>query len=359
MVIKVDGSFFFGTDALEFLDVLGDKENFFLFDCVSGGMQPPMVNAKTLVTASPNEERYGDYAKSFCSTLFMPVWSLPELELCRQHCFPTVSEEDLCFLFERWGGIARGTLEKAVDDAMADLGAAFRAVDLRAVLEVLRLQTLNLRGRMLTHRLVHIITDDFCTFGCEFGSHYIYEELMRRAEGAAEAECEHFLNTTKCGNIMAAARGHVFELYAHRKLCREKSVEVRSIRDKRILRTLVLSDGSGSMATQRFRSVEEMRPGLYCVPLNGRFAVFDSFVPPTIAFQMTVSLDHGLNLEGLEALLKRCRDLRTIVWVVPEDIYDDFPRQSFKKGKTVVKKGDVSPRVAALEQVVLKISWKH
>eukprot|EP00657_Telonema_sp_P-1_P007236 TRINITY_DN2697_c0_g1_i1.p1 TRINITY_DN2697_c0_g1~~TRINITY_DN2697_c0_g1_i1.p1 ORF type:complete len:105 (+),score=42.16 TRINITY_DN2697_c0_g1_i1:60-374(+) len=58
-----------------FKDALADPANVVLFDCV-GSKSPGIWRAKSLVTSSPNSDRYRDYGNSECIRLYSLLWAV-------------------------------------------------------------------------------------------------------------------------------------------------------------------------------------------------------------------------------------------------------------------------------------------
>jgi hypothetical protein len=76
--------------------------------------QPVSKPATTLFALSPNsigDEDFKDFEKVLAMRLCMPVWTYSELEKCRYHVFPELSNRSLNYIYDRVGGVPRSCLE--------------------------------------------------------------------------------------------------------------------------------------------------------------------------------------------------------------------------------------------------------
>lgn len=70
------------------------ERNFYLFDAYAGGEAYGKLIAKEIIAASPDANCYKQAKKAPAFTRFyMPLRTLDELQLCRQHCYPTGDED--------------------------------------------------------------------------------------------------------------------------------------------------------------------------------------------------------------------------------------------------------------------------
>ena len=89
---------------------------YYMFDCGDGSkMQIDIgttsASRKTIVFSSPNKKHYKEYEKSFIYScerkgviVYMPTWSLMELQFCRRHLYSDITSEKLERQYNLWGG---------------------------------------------------------------------------------------------------------------------------------------------------------------------------------------------------------------------------------------------------------------
>jgi len=73
------------------LDLIIDPSTVFLYDA-----EPPdAVFGPTVLTTSPNQSIYKDFIRMGATFLYMPVWSLDELRLCKRLCDMQISDDEI------------------------------------------------------------------------------------------------------------------------------------------------------------------------------------------------------------------------------------------------------------------------
>ena len=95
------------VSAAEAKDHLRNPDCMYFFDpAFQSDIKLKLHRAFTVVFSS-NEDNYRCLNKSNYVLLYMPVWTLTELLICRQQCFAQYSEETVKTTFKKWGGSAR------------------------------------------------------------------------------------------------------------------------------------------------------------------------------------------------------------------------------------------------------------
>ena len=93
-----------------FKEPLRDKSAFYLFNCDQAGTLTPQiqgVHAVSIAASSPCEAHTKEFGKAGASKLFMPLWKLEELQLCRELCSLSVTANAVAVNFRTHGGVAR------------------------------------------------------------------------------------------------------------------------------------------------------------------------------------------------------------------------------------------------------------
>lgn len=109
-----------GDRATSFRDELKNSRTVYLFDAREGHPVPLKVRACTIVTASPSRgsralRRWADKRNTDDAVrLYMPPWSLDELLILREKEYPSVTEEVVRKLFDKFGGSVRRCLTKLI-----------------------------------------------------------------------------------------------------------------------------------------------------------------------------------------------------------------------------------------------------
>ena len=92
---------------------------YYMFDCGDGSKMQIDIGAahesrKAIVFSSPNRNHYKEYEKSCIYScerkgviVYMPPWSLMELQFCRRHLFSYITSEGLERRYNLWGGVPR------------------------------------------------------------------------------------------------------------------------------------------------------------------------------------------------------------------------------------------------------------
>ncbi len=104
---------------------------------LTDGCLPPEdgIRAKILEVSSPKKEFWLSFQKrSTTSTRYMPTWSLEELDLCANICYP--SKVDVVVAkFKKFGGSARHVLAKSDAEASKAINDALARTDVMAAID--------------------------------------------------------------------------------------------------------------------------------------------------------------------------------------------------------------------------------
>lgn len=353
-----------GKIPLEFQDLLYKEHTVVLYDCTGeSDCEPPeFATCKVLVTSSPDARKYKQYRKDQCQTFYMPLWTFEELELCRVHCFPTVSEETFHDNFNIWGGVARYTIGSAAHSAKINLQEALGSMNFSAAEQIVkRWQALYLEDAVVCHRLIHAQTADMAHISCTFASQYVCNEVFNHLASEEEQKCKRFL-ANNTDNVLAAMRGQFHESYCHRFLASQENIVVRFLTDEGEARTEeTKSIKLGERVLKKFDNVSELTVTDYGVPKSKNFAAVDSVAFPNVAFSMTISEHHPTVCTGLlklmESMAKANCHLDLLVFVVPSAIAGKFKKQKYLNAARKAYLTRLPPKVKDLQQAVLGIDY--
>jgi hypothetical protein len=365
-----------GQSLRDFDALLQSDTTVVLYDCSKSNSNPPhTASAKVLAASSFNPDQYKDFTKMFCTILCMPLWSLDELELCRQECFEIVrhqnqisqtlaaeniqgplycvSAAELETKYNLWGGVIRWTIGSQCAAAEEEFFKAVAGVNLDAVIKAVgSWNQMDFKDLSLTHRVIHADTVDMVKFQCKFCSQAACEAVIQQLAVDAENKCRQFLVGTSGESIYASLRGQIFEAYAHRVLASKKNILVRFLDGDKETKNIEI----GQRSLKVFEKLQDIRNSDYAVPKIRNFAAVDSLAAPCLAFSMTVSTDHPSVATGLLNILPYIQKDKTLVFVVPREIEEKFEEQKYlTRGKKIMQK--VPQEIRTIRQAVMAIDF--
>ena len=306
---------------------LSSEDTVYLYDAGTNISPNHMLRkAKIRVFSSPNNQNYSEIWKTTSSLKFyMPVWSWPEIE-----CLERKSEVNMDIvekMYDIFGGVPRHLFHISADkrdQVVWDLDSKCAQIEVTDILK-------NIEESTATecHRIFHYNTDDnYTKSGTDFASPYVEEKIYESLSKQKEENLYRFLLKSAATPDVAVIRGKMFERLCHRLLPQGGEFTIRK---------LGMTNGTPTDLQKRtstsFHDLSELKPDHYMVPSSKRFPSVDAIVPPDIGYQMTVSKHHPLNVNGINDVMDACgcRSLR-LYFVIPKDIFDDFPMQGYKKG---------------------------
>jgi len=293
----------------------------------------------TLFIASSRNNNFKDwYYHKTVTPLYFPIWSWDELRQCRELCYQGISEKTIKSRYERYGGIARyvywqpgdpPSLEAAVADSNA-------RKSIRSVGEPSQLFP-------TSHMLLHIHVDEELHFEhVLLASRYVGTLLFSKY---FEETLENLKSMLGGGGALA---GHLFECYAHFlfEQGRDEPLTCRSL-DGEEPYELTLHPRKCKV----FDSVpQSLNLEDYFVPLRTNFPAADALIKET-AVQYTVTNIHKVKgVTIIQQLATLYGSGLPLLFVVPESIASDFPKQSIltATGKAPAKLPTVHQFVAGL-----------
>lgn len=335
-----------------FKNELADRNTVFLFDTDADCPREPVkVEAFTIIAASPNKKHFKVFRDrtqpSRTLQLYMPVWILAELLDCHHKTtlYNDLSTDDVTSGFDTFGGIPRYVMSAGKD--RKDLHSR-----LKGKLEICSSQNImESEGRSDPAHHSHMLLryEDVGDTPYEevvitFASPYVFEQLAEIWEKDDELAMERFVRQTAGVSEMGGARGYALERVAHRKLAQGGKFKVRRLHE----------DGTQAepevvefkkLPTVEFDKLEEMNAtnhDAYGKPKSKSFAVADAMSfrvveKETDGFQMTTSYDHSPKHQRVKELLNAAGikkgDIFRLFFVVPEDKFDNYRFQKYRKQK--------------------------
>ncbi|KAF9143832.1 hypothetical protein BGX20_007084, partial [Mortierella sp. AD010] len=201
-------------------------------------------------------------------------------------------------------------------------------------------------------------TEDHEGFRLEWASPHVEEEVLKLTKDTTW----HLILERLVNGKTGEAKGPMFELYA-RHLLRQGNwiFQARSLQgDPDITITL-----PPNPPVQYFDKIETVVPGTLCVPNSFNFPCVDMLLAPNYLLQVTINKEHGIMSEKYGKLLQTLLEKGWIesfqevqmVFIVPQDIYDEYKEQHYlTKRKTVNTR--VPQALKDIKQYVLGIDLR-
>jgi len=326
------------------------------------------MNCRVVLISSNKKEHWHDFhkhasGKSF--RLFMPVWSLSELQSARDPCLLPASAADVDRIYSQWGGIARRVRELA---RVEDLKQAINTVALKlthfANVDGSTLEDSNDVSSKVFH--LHTAPGSFMRgrhLRC--ASDFVAEELYKIMEEQQTAALYSFLSASDGEQECGGLRGQLFERFVRRVLALRQQLAYRILDGAN-----AGQDGHlnwDAPATVLFRDVKELaEPAAshaQCWPYSRTLTAIDfltkqSSLGKSLICQATISSSHPPKFHGIEAVWPHLDqpDQKgvALAFFVPERIAAAYRAQSFLKADGRVYKK--LPRAANLiEQYVVSV----
>lgn len=282
---------------------------------------PFVTTAPTLLVTSPRRVVYKEYRNDPSVAIrYMPLWSSAELDSLYVASYgERLAEAVYRRLGDACGGVPRMVLEHPTRgvDPFVEMEAAIN----RSNLELCMASDgeIEANDAQISYHLLHAHPQND-SFGQPYGaktlriaSDWVAERLAETLAGQDEAKLVRYLRQPHEWHE-GGMYGVLFELYAHRRLCRGGRWTLRALNEAALGMDQIVLERPGGLVRRRFHSVDEvdLRPGtdaepnhVYYVPHSKSFAAVDAFIGPGFLLQMTVSTTHPINRDGLTAARRR------------------------------------------------------
>ncbi|RIB06688.1 hypothetical protein C2G38_2115523 [Gigaspora rosea] len=327
----------FSSDKIfDFYEYLNNRDVWYIVD----GQPPLEVRAKTILFCSPQKQHYKEFDKMVGTEIrFMPIWSWNEINECRIGMFNHLEIAKVEDLYSCWGGIPRFVLENALYSSQQN--------QLEEAISKCNNRLLDFVGEInhaddISHRIVHIHTnlpgeeeenEDEETHYIKkfllFASEWVAEKVMDKFERNYNQLLRNFVTASLFENEYNTLQGVIFERIAHRILQNGGSFYIRSLE---------------SDFTILFNDINKIEEDKYCQPIQKNFSSIDAIVAPHTLFQMTVSRNHPINVNGMKNLVEKLGGKSGtnhiyFYFVLPKDLYDKYQAQPFyTNSQTVAEK---------------------
>ena len=327
------------TDPLPYVDYYvfdcGQSKSAVLLDVLTAGS-----SKKSIVCSSPDKRKYKDYYKGCIVAgtrgpvsvrICMPTWTWDEVAFCSQHLYNIIPMPIVKKRFNVWGGIARQIFRFYIqDDDEEMLLGKIRATDIQGVLSVVNadIPVTSISSDILH---AHPKEGNYASVVTKFASQFAAQRVYEKLERTSHASVISTMSAAANHPCLRGVYGLMFESYCHSQLPSERFQ----------MKSLASAGGSETLELHRecrfFGKLQEIislsetkRNEYYFIPKVSNFPAVDAIAPPGMVFQMTVSHDYSVKRKYLLKIKKalQCSSLK-LCFVVPEDIYAQFPQQKY------------------------------
>eukprot|EP00877_Chromochloris_zofingiensis_P000414 jgi/Chrzof1/10373/Cz04g39160.t1 len=300
--------------------------------CLMDGIRPNLNPATTVMVTPPNEALYKDAEKlPTATTWYMPVWSEHEILTARTTMFPSLSEDFVLELFDKWGGIPRFLLQNArVRNQQLRLQ---KAIDAWWDVDKMRSSVGAIESASeASHRILHIAVEpDYIQTSVHFASQWVGGQIAFKLYGANRAKLVEFLQSSSAESSYSSVRGVLLEGYLHKLLAQGCTYTIKDLDNVRKGEyELLFIPGAISYVFDSLEALRSQPDGVYCRPKYKRLTAVDAVMQPNKLFQFAVSQRHPINSRGLTDavhVLRGAQDTLQLLFVVPADQFAQFLKQ--------------------------------
>ena len=227
-------------------DQVSECATYYMFDCGDGSKMTidigrTSASTKTIVFSSPNKKHYKEYEKCFVFharrkgvIVYMPTWSLMELQFCRRHLFSDITPERLERRYNLWGGIPRAifTISESNDEHFL-----CGLIVTSSLEDIMKFASNIHAGRFdsVSHTILHLhvekdkdrvnYKDPFVTFASKWVAQQVYDQANYQS---AVSLTTVMSNTAKHAPLHGLY-GQIFESFCHTQLSSGKAFKVKSL----------------------------------------------------------------------------------------------------------------------------------
>jgi hypothetical protein len=366
-----------GKEAVELEKVPKIKNAVYLYDGIPNVVKE---GVKTVIFGSPNHEFLKEHSKNpTMRTYYMPLWTEREMLEAVESLELRLDDRLIQNLITRFGGSVRYILTE--DDDFRKVGMQNQEKAIRSIKSFVDLEKcldLVMNDKDIIHRVFYFVPKMNCPkeFEMRLGSIYIAFYVEANLKEADEQERLKLFRWLQLHGQSRSTAGWLFENYCHGILSSGFNAEAKSLTAGG--NNLHLDMIPGYHRIVESESIEEMFRNMYSSPDIPNLPAVDGYYIHTgkrmiYLFQMTVSRDHSISLENLVYIVKKFELNKlgftfALVFVVPSNIADDFPKQkitgadSFDDLKNLPVEGirGIGPKSAMkLKSPPLNISSKY
>lgn len=273
----------------------------------------------------------------------MPNWTSKEIRIAKNDLQLNFSDETLDSRWQYFGGTVRYTFEAdgvTVKQQILNVNTAI--AQMQSVDDVLRCFAGTADPKTVVHRLMHYDVKEMRgVFDRRLkpASKYIAYEMHESLNERLDADSKKLMTWLEGHGKPAAFLGWLFEGYAHEKLLEGVDLPMKGLNVQATASSLKLDETVGNYTKFKLADVERIFEDAYRNPGSSTLRSVDSYYLTNSGvlwlFQMTRNVDHKINAEGILELLEKLgklddMDSVNLVFVVPFDVSERFPEQSFK-----------------------------
>ena len=352
--------------------------------------EPEVTGIQTILTCSPDRRHYKEFEKVGAAKVFMPVWTLDELQLVGAHirCHASdeyqqkaLTPEGIADRYNHFGGIIRHVIPVS-EDALRSAERLQKKVlghtkPVDIFVKGTDIEKEDNQKDNISHMLLHYEVDyeekDFMQFNMVFASEYV--KKMKEQETMSDEELQSCIVELKLmfqggrklnSDLFETVVFHGLSSFEWKMYCKDEQ--------KWVDRKFEFKE-SQWVAKQEEKLLQNMRPSVLYRPLNPKFPLVDMlwveinergqkelfFVQVTFAEKHDKSMSTYENLRSA-LCLKPSEKLN--IYFVPNpryvDTYAKRDKESFISGATKTKKDDpatfnkIAKKLDKLEFSVIK-----
>jgi len=295
-------------DRYQFHDALHNHSNFYLVDAQVLEKQ----KAYMLHFTSPKKERSNEVVKSRgFTTYFMPIWDQEEIFILWSEAFKDQTDSNgKEFLFQivknllnKWGPIPRSVLAKWNDVSyQQQYSCLVGKVNLEKCIDSINNDGMP-KDDSISGKIMHLDADSsFTKVIYRFATNELASSLIDKYESETRNNIRNFIVCGRDFPETASFRGHLFEDYSHRKLCKGGSFKVRCLKEND---NVVITEITKKNITERknnfYTTLEDIHEDCYNRPRSKSNISVDSFVyeddNALDLYQITISINHGIKVQ--------------------------------------------------------------
>jgi hypothetical protein len=287
----------------------------------------------------------------------MPTWSIDEIMNCRQHIFSGQSdnfEDAVRDRFSRWGGIPRWVLQNTDEEDQMLLTKALAECSISEL--VCSINNLSSAPKA-SHRLLHMTVKQNYTEGpVRFASQWVEEQAITQYLQSKQHEVHDFMAASGGEPTVADFRGKLWERFAHRKLQSGGRFLCRDLSDCGSDFELDLPQCDTAVSIWDHTEIAELEDAVYAWGRSKTFPAVDAVIQPDKLFQITVSDNHRINVQGLNNASQAMHGFPhvTLYFVVPPDMFSSYKKQALKRIRNDLEGAQLARDI---KQCVLKLDF--
>lgn len=275
--------------------------------------------------------------------IYMPNWTSKEIRIAKNDLQLDLSNETLDYRWHYFGGAVRYTFEAdAVTVEQQILNVNIAITKMQSIGDVLRCFAGTADPKTVVRRLMHYDVKQMRgVFDRRLkpASKYIAYEIQESLNERLDADRKKLMTWLDGHGKPAAFLVWLFEGYAHKKLLEGVNLRMKGLNVQATATLLKLDETVGNYIKLRMADMERIFEDAYPNPDSSTLRSVDAYYLTNSGilylFQMTRNVDHKINAEGILELLEKLgklddMDSVNLVFVVPSDIGERFPEQSFK-----------------------------